>query len=35
VKREDIGELRRWAQEHLAIDVVRGQSDAGERFLEF
>src|SRR5260370_34657642 len=34
-KREDIAELRRWAQEHLAIDVVRGQAAAGERFLEF
>ena len=35
VKREDIAELRRWAQEHLAIDAVRGQSAGGERFLEF
>jgi hypothetical protein len=35
VKREDIAELRRWAQEYLAIDAVRGQAAAGERFLEF
>ena len=35
VKREDIAELRRWAQEHLAIDAVRGQAAAGERLLEF
>ncbi len=34
VKREDIAELRRWAQEHLAIDAVRGQPAGGERFLE-
>jgi SpoVK/Ycf46/Vps4 family AAA+-type ATPase len=35
VKREDIAELRRWAQEHLAIDAVRSQATAGERLLEF
>ena len=34
VKREDIAELRRWAQEHLAIDAVRGQPASSERFLE-
>jgi len=34
VKREDIVELRRWAQEHLAIDAVRGQPAGGERLLE-
>jgi hypothetical protein len=34
VKREEIAELRRWAQEHLAIDAVRGQPAQGERFLE-
>ena len=26
VKREEIEELRRWAQEHLAIDAVRGET---------
>jgi SpoVK/Ycf46/Vps4 family AAA+-type ATPase len=35
VKREEIAELRRWAQDHLAIDAVRGQPIAGERYLEF
>ena len=35
VKREEIEELRRWAREHLAIDAVRGQSPAGERYIEF
>jgi SpoVK/Ycf46/Vps4 family AAA+-type ATPase len=35
VKREEITELRRWAQEHLAIDAVRGETATGERFLEF
>jgi SpoVK/Ycf46/Vps4 family AAA+-type ATPase len=35
VKREEIAELRRWAQEHLAIDAVRGETAGGERFLEF
>jgi SpoVK/Ycf46/Vps4 family AAA+-type ATPase len=34
VKREEIAELRRWAQDHLAIDAVRGQPAGGERFLE-
>jgi SpoVK/Ycf46/Vps4 family AAA+-type ATPase len=35
VKREDIADLRRWAQEHLAIDAVRGETASGERLLEF
>jgi hypothetical protein len=35
VKREEVAELRRWAQEHLAVDAVRGQRAGGERFLEF
>src|SRR5947209_11755751 len=35
VKREEIEELRRWAREHLAIDAVRGQASAGERYIEF
>src|SRR5229473_717173 len=35
VKREDIVDLRRWAQEHLAIDAVRGETASGERLLEF
>jgi len=35
VKREDIADLRRWAQEHLAIDAVRGEAASGERLLEF
>jgi hypothetical protein len=35
VKREDIAELRRWAQDHLAINAARGQPVVGERFLEF
>src|SRR5207237_10698595 len=30
VKREDIADLRRWAQEHLAIDAVRGKTASGE-----
>jgi hypothetical protein len=34
VKREEIAKLRRWAQDHLAIDAVRGQPAGGERFLE-
>jgi ATP-dependent 26S proteasome regulatory subunit len=35
VKREEIADLRRWAQEHLAIDAVHGETAGGERFLEF
>ncbi|MBI4496634.1 MAG: AAA family ATPase [Chloroflexi bacterium] len=36
VKREEIDELRRWAEEHLAIDAVRGKPAAdGERLMEF
>jgi len=35
VKREEIADLRRWAQDHLAIDAVRGQPVGGDRFLEF
>ncbi len=35
VKREEIADLRRWAQDHLAIDAVRGQPVGGERLLEF
>jgi len=35
VKHEQIAELRRWAQEHLAIDAARGQpTGSGERLLE-
>ena len=35
VKREDIAELRRWAQDHLAIDAGHGQpAGVGERLLE-
>jgi len=35
VKREEIGELRRWAQDHLAIDARNGQTAAtGDRLLE-
>ena len=35
VKHEQIAELRRWAQEHLAIDAARGQpTSGGERLLE-
>ena len=36
VKRADIGELRRWARDHLALDAVRGRpAAAGERLMEF
>jgi len=35
VKREDIADLRRWAQEHLAIAAVRGETASGERLLQF
>jgi hypothetical protein len=35
VKREEIEELRRWARDHLAIDAVRGEPMASERFMEF
>lgn len=36
VKREDIEELRKWAREHLAIDVAKAPTSAdGERRLEF
>ena len=35
VKREEIEELRRWARDHLAIDAVRGQPNAGDRLMEF
>jgi hypothetical protein len=35
VKREEIEELRRWARDHLAIDAVRGQPAAGDRYIEF
>jgi SpoVK/Ycf46/Vps4 family AAA+-type ATPase len=35
IKREDIGELRRWAQDHLAIDAGHGRTAGdGERLLE-
>jgi hypothetical protein len=35
VKREEIGELRRWAQDHLAVDAGHGQpAGVGERLLE-
>jgi hypothetical protein len=35
VKREEIGELRRWAQDHLAVDAGRGvATGVGERLLE-
>ena len=35
VKSEEIGELRRWAQDHLAIDAGHGRAgDVGERLLE-
>src|SRR5206468_2149939 len=35
VKREQVGELRRWAGEHLAVDAARGRPAAGDRRLEF
>ncbi|HEX5505445.1 MAG TPA: AAA family ATPase [Thermomicrobiales bacterium] len=35
VKREEIAELRRWAQEHLALDAGTGAPAAGERLMEF
>jgi SpoVK/Ycf46/Vps4 family AAA+-type ATPase len=35
VKSEEIGELRRWAQDHLAIDAGHGRAGGvGERLLE-
>jgi hypothetical protein len=35
VKREEIGELRRWAQDHLAVDAGQRQpAGGGERLLE-
>ncbi|HEU5424086.1 MAG TPA: AAA family ATPase, partial [Nitrolancea sp.] len=35
VKREEIAELRRWAQEHLALAAVGDTPAAGERLMEF